>query len=367
MRIPVNDLSRRARTDGDAVASAILNVAASGRYVLGASVATFEREFADFCGVAHCIGVANGSDALELALRALDIGPGDDVLTVANAAMYSTLAIRAVGATPVYADVDPANLLMTATLVEKAITSRTRAIIVTHLYGRLGDIEALTELAHDVRIPLVEDCAQAHGARRGGRRAGSFGTIGCFSFYPTKNLGAIGDGGALTTSDVTLAERLRSLRQYGWEEKYVVAHAGGRNSRLDELHAAVLLARLSGLDAANSRRRAIAERYAGIRNPAIRLPGPADAGNVVHLYVVRSTERGSLRVHLAARGVETAVHYPVPDHHQPLIAPTYARTSLPVTERACGEVLSLPCFPELTADEIDQVIDGCNTWIPPTH
>ncbi len=248
------------------------------------------------------------------------------------------------------------------------LTPRTRAVIVTHLYGRLADVDALGAVAGRHGIALVEDCAQAHGARHGERKAGSFGALGCFSFYPTKNLGALGDAGAVVTGERGLAAKLRALRVYGWGAKYHCTMAGGMNSRMDELQAAVLRTKLPRLDAWNRRRRAIAARYAGaLAHPAIALPCTAEVGaDVAHLFVVRTQYRESLRAHLAAAGVGTDVHYPVPDHLQPTERAAGA-LRLPRTEHACAEILSLPCYPELTDAEIDEVVTACNRWQPATR
>jgi aminotransferase EvaB len=245
---------------------------------------------------------------------------------------------------------------------------RTRAVIATHLYGRLADMDAFARIARERGIPLIEDCAQAHGAARDGRKAGTFGALGCFSFYPTKNLGALGDAGAVVTGDAALAARVRALRTYGWGAKYRCTMDGGMNSRMDELQAAVLRVQLPRLDAWNRRRREIAVRYAGaISNPAITLPPAADDGAyVAHLYVLRTRQRSALRAHLAAADVATDVHYPVPDHRQPG-ANVIAAQELARTERACEEVLSLPCYPELTDAEIDAVAAACNQWQPDTR
>ena len=363
MRIPLNDLRRGTMAHAQALGQAIDQVVASGSYVLGEAVTRFEREFAHYCGAAHCVGVASGSDALEIALRAVGITPDHDVVTVANAAMYSTLAIRAVGARPFYVDIDPTTLTMSATSLQGALGRRPGAVIVTHLYGRLADIGAIGELAERAGVPVIEDCAQAHGARAHGIRAGSFGNLSCFSFYPTKNLGALGDGGAVTTNDSSLAARVRALRQYGWLQKYEVTLAGGRNSRLDELQAAVLSAKLPHLDTANARRRAIARAYSErILHPHLRKPAIEGENHVAHLYVIQTGDRESLRSHLTEGGVGCAVHYPIPDHRQPVMGGTYETTCLPITERACREVLTLPCFPELTESEVEHVIAICNAW-----
>jgi dTDP-4-amino-4,6-dideoxygalactose transaminase len=360
MRVPLNDLVRAAALERDALHTALARVADSGWYILGEEVRRFEEAFARHTGVAHAIGVGNGTDALELALRALGIGPGRDVVTAANAGMYATTAIRRTGAAPVYADVNEASMCVDVRTVAAAVTPATAAVVTTHLYGRLADVEALAEWCRAKGIALVEDCAQAHGASRNGRRAGAFGTLACFSFYPTKNLGALGDAGAVVTSDERLASNLRALRQYGWQAKYDARVAGGVNSRLDELQAAVLNVRLPSLDARNALRRNVARRYSErIRHPAIAVPPVPGDEFVGHLYVVRARERDALKAHLAARGIASDVHYPIPDHMQQAYE---VRASLPVTERLAGEVLTLPCFPELRDDEVDAVIEACNAW-----
>jgi dTDP-4-amino-4,6-dideoxygalactose transaminase len=350
VRLLINDLKRHhAAQEGD-VRAALERVLARGWFILGPEVEAFEREFAQACGVSHGVGVANGTDALELALRALGVGPGHEVVTVANAGGYSTTAIRAAGAQPVYVDVEPRSLNMDAAALAAALTPRTRAVVVTHLYGRMADLPLLLEVANRAGVPLIEDCAQAHGAAREGRPAGSWGAAGCFSFYPTKNLGAVGDGGAVVTSDAVLAGRVRRLRQYGWSERYRSAQAGGRNSRLDEMQAAVLRAKLPHLPAFNARRRAIARAYQeALRGAPLELPENTGEDYVAHLYVVRTPRRDALRAALAAKGIIAEVHYPVPDHWQ---EPWRAPVVLPVTEQAAREVLTLPCFPEMTDEEV---------------
>ena len=351
-----------------ALDAAIARVNDRGHYILGPEVQAFEREFAAYCGAASCVAVGNGTDALELALRVLGAGESDEVVTVANAGGYATTAIRATGATPVYVDIDADLLGMDPALLEHAITPRTRAIVVTHLYGRLAHIDAIARLAKERGVALIEDCAQAHGASHDGRKAGTFGAIGCYSFYPTKNLGALGDAGALVTNDPALAARIAELRTYGWRGKYRVASPGGMNSRMDELQAAVLRIKLPHLDAWNARRREIALRYAAaIEDPLIELP-PTLPGrdDVVHLYVVRAQQRDALRAHLRAAGIATDVHYPVPDHRQPAWADAKP-PRLSHTERACAEVLTLPCYPELKEAEIAAVAAACNAWRPATR
>jgi dTDP-4-amino-4,6-dideoxygalactose transaminase len=374
--IALNDLSRHHAPLRAELDAAIARVNDRGWYILGPEVEAFEREFATYCGSAECVAVGNGTDALELALRALAIGPGDEVATTANAGMYATTAIRAAGAVPAYVEIDGTTLLMDPAALAAGLGPRTRAVIVTHLYGRVADLDALVRIARERGIPLIEDCAQAHGATAGGVMAGTRATLGCFSFYPTKNLGALGDAGAVVTGDPALAAKLRALRTYGWGAKYHCTMAGGINSRMDELQAAVLRVKLPHLDGWNRRRREIAARYAEkIRHPDIVLaysppaPAPPSAGataDVVHLYVVRTRSRDSLRAHLAAAGVATDIHYPVPDHRQPG-AGIVPAAGLPQTERACAEVLSLPCYPELTDAEVDQVAAVCNRWQPATR
>ncbi|MBH1964355.1 MAG: DegT/DnrJ/EryC1/StrS family aminotransferase [Comamonadaceae bacterium] len=335
-------------------------VVQSQRYILGRHVQAFEEAFAAYLSVPHVIGVANGTDALEIAMRALKIGPGKRVLSVANAGFYASTAIRCLGAEPVYAEIDDATLNLSPAALAKALAEqRIDAVVVTHLYGRLADMASIVPMCREAGVPLIEDCAQAHGARYDGRLAGAWGDVSCFSFYPTKNLGALGDGGALATSDAALAERLRALRQYGWGAKYEVVHEGGRNSRLDELQAAVLVAKLPLLDAANARRRAIAVRYgAAFAHLPLQAPLADSEDDVAHLYVVRSDRRDALRAHLASRGIASDVHYPVPDHRQPVLGSTQADVQLPVTELACAQVLTLPCFFGMTDEQVEHVVSA---------
>ncbi|KTC60989.1 DegT/DnrJ/EryC1/StrS family aminotransferase [Pseudomonas savastanoi] len=325
-------------------------------YVLGQEVAHFEREFADYVGVSHCISVANGSDALEIALKGLNVGIGDRVIAVANAGFYGSTAIHAVGAQPVYIDVDPKTLTLCTDSLKSLVDSKPSAIIVTHLYGQLANIEAIVAIASAADIPVIEDCAQSHGARRNGKQAGSFGTIGCFSFYPTKNLGALGDGGAIVTQSDALASRVRQLRQYGWSQKYEVAIPGGRNSRLDEIQAAILRVKLPHLDSWNEQRRSIAARYnAAFAKFDVQLPCSTGEDFVAHLYVIRVEDRAALSAALKEKSISTDIHYPIADHHQPAYN-VAGKFSLAETEQACNTVISLPCFPGLSDDEVDRVI-----------
>lgn len=360
----INDLNRHTQHIQSALNTAIERVLRSGWFVLGPEVSAFEEEFADYCGVAHCVSLANGTDALELALRALDIRHGKSVLTVANAGMYSTIAILATGATPVYADILPDTLLMDAAELQRILDKQeVDAVIVTHLYGLLGNVLEIVRLSHACGIPVIEDCAQAHGAMLHGQKAGSYGDIGCFSFYPTKNLGALGDGGAITTKHKDLADRVRQLRQYGWSSKYHATLSGGRNSRLDELQAAVLRVKLPLLDQWNARRRNIATHYSdNITNPKVITQKIYGAEYVAHLYVICTKERDCLKQHLSDAGIPSDVHYPVPDYAQVVCRHLYADMHLPATERACSEVLTLPCFPEMTDEEVDAIIANINSW-----
>jgi dTDP-4-amino-4,6-dideoxygalactose transaminase len=341
---------------------AINRVIASGRYILGRECEAFEKEFAAYCGSQHCVGLANGTDAIELSLRAIGVDKTCRVATVANAGSYATTAILLIGAEPVYVDiVQETGLVDVADLVRTLSEVRIDAVVVTHLFGRIADVEKIVALCSAVNVPVVEDCAQAHGARRGGRGAGTFGVAGCFSFYPTKNLGGLGDGGCIITSDSSVAGKLRSLRQYGWNEKYRVVHGGGRNSRLDEIQAAVLRTKLPYLDERNARRRKIAARYVdGITNPSVICPPTGGEENVVHLFVVRSANRDLLRRRLHAEGVGTDIHYPAPDYRQAPVASLKSWSDLPQTEAFVASVLTLPCFPEMTDDEVQSVIDSIN-------
>ncbi|GGO65566.1 DegT/DnrJ/EryC1/StrS family aminotransferase [Nonomuraea cavernae] len=363
-RVLINDLGRHAFSTGAAVRDAVERVLGSGWYVLGAEGKAFEREFAAYCGAAHCVGVANGTDAIELGLRALGVGPGSRVATVANAGFYTTTALLALGARPVFVDVDPDTKLMRPAELERAAAGGgLDAVVVTHLFGLLHDMDAILDVAAHAGVPVFEDCAQSHGAARDGRRAGTFGVAAAFSFYPTKNLGALGDAGAVVTGDAHVAERVRRLRQYGWESKYRAGPGGGRNSRLDEMQAAVLRAKLPFLDSWNDRRRAIAARYSReIAHPKIQCPPVHGEEFVGHLYVVVSDDREALRARLASACVLSDVHYPVPDHRQPALAGLGDPAELPVTDALAGSILTLPCYPELSDGEVTRVISCLNTW-----
>lgn len=364
--IQLNDLSARINSNRQQIDTAIRRVLDSGWLILGPEVRNFEHAFSDYVGAAHCVGVANGTDAIEIGLRAVGVEAGDLVATVANAGGYTSTAVRAIGATPWFMDVDPATYLVTAAGVSAAIRAGVKALVVTHLYGlALEEIVAIGAACKEAGIFLVEDCAQAHGARVGSKRAGSFGDIGCFSFYPTKNLGALGDGGAVVTSDDGLATRIELLRHYGWEAKYRIGAVGGRNSRLDEVQAAVLMAFLDDLDDTNARRRDIANRYSTeIDNDKIQTPRARGEEYVAHLYVIRSGHRDTLRDHLLDHGIATDIHYPIPDHRQSVFGERFAGLRLCNTEMLAREILTLPCYPEIPDEHISHVISVLNRWRP---
>jgi dTDP-4-amino-4,6-dideoxygalactose transaminase len=338
---------------------AINRVLNSGTYILGAEVEAFESAFAEYCGDDHGVGVASGTDALILALKALGIGSGDEVITVSHTAVATVAAILAVGATPVLVDVDEVYLTLDPAALDRAATPRSKAVIAVHLYGQAADLDPILSFARERKLTLIEDCAQACGGRYHGRRLGSIGDIGCFSFYPTKNLGAIGDGGIILTGDKKTAERARRLRQYGWDETRQTREAG-LNSRLDPLQAAILHAKLPHLDTNNARRAAIAQRYErGLRGLPITTPKQrGDAQHVFHLYVIACAQRDALMAYLSERHIGCAIHYTAPVHRQGGYAELVIMPpgGLPVTERICQKILSLPLYPELTDADVDRVI-----------
>ena len=357
--IPYLDLAQAAAADEPELSAAVLAAVRRGRYVLGAEVAAFEAEWASFCGASRAVGVANGTDAIMLALRALGVGPGDEVLTVSMTCAPTATGILRAGATPVFVDVDEDRLTMDPALLAAAITPRTRAILPVHLYGRVADVDAIAAFARERGLLLVEDCAQAHGAAWNGRPAGTFGRAAAWSFYPTKNLGALGDGGAVTVADATdagVADRIARLRSYGYATRND-AEEPGFNSRLDEIQVAALRVRLRRLSAANRRRTELAARYDAALAGAVRVPPPARPGETPahHLYVLRVPDREPFRARLSERGIGTDVHYPRAVHDQSAFA-GLPRGPLPVTERAMHEVVSLPLHPLLTDSEADRVI-----------
>jgi dTDP-4-amino-4,6-dideoxygalactose transaminase len=358
VKVPFADLGRATRSARPDLDSAVSRVLDSGCFVLGHEGAAFEKEFAEALGARHAVGVASGTDAIELALRALDVGRGDEVVTQANTCVPTVAAIERAGATPVLCDVEPESGTIDPASLERAITSRTRAIVPVHLYGQVGDLDAVLALGERLGIPVVEDCAQAHGATLDSRSAGTMGVAGAFSFYPTKNLGALGDGGAVVTNDGALAERMRLLRQYGQADRYHhVDH--GVNSRLDELQAALLRAKLPHLSAGNARRNAIAARYdeALADTPVRPLARLANRTHAFHLYVVLAADREAFQAALEEHGVATLVHYPRPIHgHPPYAELGHGPASLSNSERLAESVVSLPLYPELADAEVDHVI-----------
>ena len=363
--IPPLDLTRQYKLIGEDVSVAVLEVLASGRYVGGARVESFEQQFATYVGVSECVACNSGTDALYLALRALQIGAGDEVITTPFTFIATAEAISAVGATPVFVDIDPQTFNMDVNQIEAAITAHTKAIIPVHLFGMPVDMTAVMAIAQSHNLAVIEDCAQATGAEWGNEKVGSIGHIGCFSFFPTKNLGACGDGGACTTNDPAIATSIRMLREHGMTTRYCHEETG-INSRLDALQATILQIKLPHLDTWNDQRRTVAEHYDRLLQP---LPGlvkpqePKIGKGVWNQYTIRvigkesSNYRDEVRAHLQEHGISSMVYYPLPLHLQPVYKNLgYQVGQLPVAEQACNEVLSLPMFPELTLDEQEQVV-----------
>jgi dTDP-4-amino-4,6-dideoxygalactose transaminase len=364
--IPFLSLREVNARHADELKAAVARVIDSGWYVLGDEVAAFEREFALYVGVRHALGVANGLDALSLILRGyMELGAideGDEVIVPGNTFIASFLAITQNRLVPVPVEPDPGSFNINPTRIEAAIGPRTRAIMAVHLYGQLADMDALTALARRQQLLLIEDAAQAHGATRDGHSAGTFGDATAFSFFPGKNLGALGDGGAVVTNDAALAQKVAALRNYGSDVKY--RHLmQGVNSRLDDMQAAMLQVKLKYLDEDIAARRRVARQYRdGIRHSLIVLPDtPREERHAWHLFVVCCTERDALQQHLLAHGIQTQVHYPVPPHRQAAY-PSLHHLQLPLTERLHDEVLSLPMGPTLSSDDVKRVIDACNCF-----
>ena len=351
--------------DAGEVRQAIDRVIERGWFVLGPEVSAFEQEFAAASGAAHAVGVGTGTDAIALILRALGIGAGDEVITSPLSAAYSALAIMMAGARPVFADIDPQRATIDPERIAPLVGPRTRAILPVHLYGQPAEMAAIERVAARHNLAIVEDCCQAHLATSDGRPVGTIGVAGAFSFYPTKNLGALGDGGAVVTNDRALADRIKRLRNGGQTDRYHHQEPG-INSRLDDLQAAVLRARLPRLRGWTARRRAIAARYRSrlVGAPVDLLP-ERDAGHVYHLFVVTTGDRDDLQAHLAARGVETLIHYPVPIPRQPALAAEQP-ADCPVAARLCGGILSLPLHPALRDDEVDEVAAAVHAFQPRT-
>ncbi len=354
--IPVVDLRAEYLAVKAEIDAAVQRVLESGWYILGKEVAAFEAEFAAWCGVSAAVGVGNGTDALHIALRACGIGPGDEVITVAHTAVATAAAIALTGATPVFVDIDPATYTLDPERLTGAITPRTKAVIPVHLYGHPADLGKILPIAREAGLRVIEDCAQAHGAEWQGKRVGSIGDLACFSFYPTKNLGALGDGGAIVGNDPALLERVRLLREYGWKpENRYISEIEGMNSRLDEMQAAILRVKLAHLDGWNAHRRRLAAVYAAhLPNSVVKPVQRPGCRHVYHLYVIRSPQRDRLREKLRAAGVATGIHYPVPVHQQAAYG-HLSPVSLPVTEQAAGEILSLPMHTTLSEEQIERV------------
>lgn len=344
------------RTEIDAAIARVLD---RGRYVLGEEVRSFESEFAAWLGTAWSVGVGNGTDAIHVALRALGIGPGDEVILPSLTATATGTAVLQAGAVPVFADVDPVFRTIDPSSIRSRLTSRTRAVIAVHLYGQACDMDSLQDICRKSSLHLIEDCAQSHGGTYHGRKLGTFGALACFSFYPTKNLGAIGDGGAVAGNDPALQEKVRLLREYGWKERYHSSHEGW-NTRLDELQAAILRVKLPRLDADNARRRAVADRYGReLASSGLVLPtGREGCLHVHHLYVVESSERDRLAAKLLAAGVGTLIHYPLGIHQQSHFAPFASGAGLAVTEHLTSRILSLPMFPQLSDSDLSTVVSA---------
>lgn len=371
-RIMVNDLKRSHADRFEELKAVVAEVMSSGWWINGKTLAAFTNDFARYVGSSHCLGVANGSDALEIAFRALrDIrcGARSEVVTAANAGGYCTVACQQVGLIPVYADIDAASQLMSIKSILSAVTDRTAFVVVTHLYGGVFDVNSLRhrlDAAGYGHVPIVEDCAQAHGATLEGLKVGSLGDIATFSFYPTKNLGAMGDAGAITTSDNDLAAACGELAQYGWSAKYRVTRPGGRNSRLDEIQAAVLSTLLPHLDRANARRVAILDHYAQNTPPGLTLVR-SPAGTVGHLAVFLTGDRQTFRDHMEASGVATDVHYPVLDCDQKgwrNLPHRCAPGGLEVARASIERLVTLPLFPAMTDEEVDRVCKALSAWRP---
>lgn len=359
--VPFTDLAAMAQEVWPSIEADYMACLLNADFVGGPPVETFERDWAAFCGASHGVGVANGTDAIELSLTALGIGAGDEVIVPANTFIGTAAAVVRAGARPRFADVSDETLLMTPTTMAAAVTPKTRAVIVVHLYGQVADMDSLAVAAAEHGLVMIEDAAQAHGATWAGRRAGSFGTAACFSFYPGKNLGAFGDAGAVVTSDPDLADQVRALANHGrmsgsahYEHVYV-----GRNSRMDALQAIALSGKLARITAWNGRRQQLATRYREqlIGTPVRLAATDPRAEHVYHLLVARVADRDRVQAELSDRGIQTGVHYPVPCHQQPPLR-RFADGPMPVAEQAAAEILSLPIFPHMTPDQVDVVCDA---------
>lgn len=331
-----------------------------GWYILGEEVKGIEAEFAAYIGVKHGIGVGSGTEALHVALSAAGVGKGDEVITVAHTAVATVSAIELCGAIPVFADIDPVTFTIDPSKIEKLVSSKTKAIVAVHIYGQAAELDTILSIASKHKLKVIEDCCQAHGALYKGKRVGSYGDIACFSFYPTKNLGALGDGGIVVTNNDKLAEQSRLLREYGWAERYI-SYISGWNTRLDEIQAAVLRVKLKTLDSSNDKRRQIAENYSKqLCDLDIILPKTASNNqHAFHLFVIRTSKRDELMSFLKAKDIHPLIHYPVPIHLQKAyLNKIKGSDDLKETEKAAKEILSLPIYPELSKEEVKQVTDA---------
>ena len=358
--VPLVDLKAQYDAIQPEIDAAIQRVVSRTNFILGEEVASFEKEFAAFCGVDFCAGVASGTAALYLALLAYGVRPGDEVITTPHTFIATAEAISHTGARPVFVDIEPGRYNLDPTLVEVAITPRTKAILPVHLYGQPADMESILEIAQQHGLRVIEDAAQAHGAEYRGRRVGSWGDIACFSFYPGKNLGAYGDAGAIVTNDVKIADKVRLLRNHGRRDKYEHL-VEGYGERLDALQAAILRAKLPHLDEWNEQRRGHANRYRQLlATLPILLPSePSHTIPVYHLFVVRTSRRDEIQRHLRSQGIETGIHYPIPLHLQPAYRHlAYREGDFPLTEQAAREVLSLPMYPELSDEQITEIAEA---------
>ena len=375
-KIPQTNPGAGYRAHQAEIDAAIQEALGSGWYILGRQTAAFEQEFAGYLGVRRVIGVGNGTDALHLSLRTCGIGPGDGVVTVSHTAVATVAAIELAGAVPILVDIDPASYTMDPESLEQALrageqgrlpnfTGRIKAVIPVHLYGHPADMDAILALAGKYELFVIEDCAQSHGATWQGRKTGTFGHLAAFSFYPTKNLGALGDGGAVAANDDGLAERAKALREYGWQKRYISEFAG-MNTRLDEMQSALLRVKLRYLDSDNIARREVARQYAEeLDGGLLQLPVTGKgAEHVFHQYVVRVSQRESFQKHLMSQGIGTAIHYPVPVHRQPayLGRVSVEPEGLPETEKAAPEIVSLPMFPQLKPESAKAVVNAIKEW-----
>tara|TARA_Y100001980_G_C14556184_1_gene346779 strand:+ start:87 stop:1184 length:1098 start_codon:yes stop_codon:yes gene_type:complete len=365
MKIPFIEKEHFFNHKEEEISEELYKVIDSNNFILGENVTKFEKEYAEYCSSKYCVGVGNGSDALILSLIALDIKKGDNVICVANAGFYSSAAILSVGAIPNYVDVDWKSMNMDANLIEKSIDENTKAIIVTHLYGLMADVISILEISKKFNIPIIEDCAQAHGAEMNNKKAGTWGLMGTFSFYPTKNLGGFGDSGAIITSSEKIYKKIQALRQYGWTRKYFIGKYLGKNSRMDEIQAAILRVKLSHLNELNEKRRNMAILFKNNLDSAnFTLPYFENKEYVAHLFVVRSKNREKVQEKLKLLNISCEIHYPILDNEQEYFnnkSELYIKNNLDISYECCNQVLSIPCHPFLNSKEMDEILDALKT------